>query len=600
MPYGGHLVGRLGPRRRCEAAGAVRHQGEGAAAGHRPGLVGECAAHGDGGLQLRTGPVEVAGTEGEDAQLVVEVGLFGNLTGDPGGLLARPERLLPGAPAQPRRQCGSGTAGQQDGRAGLASLAVGDEAAHRGDDRVGLGDGPLRGDRGVGDPPGVVLGGRTGVGGGLFRVPAGLQLGEDTGGEPVAGAGRGEQSAAREFTESGVRVGVAHEGRQMGLVGHLAAERDGEAQGLAGRLAEPGGEQDGGRRPFAEARQRHVQGLGGGRFGNGRSVVRAWLEIVVLVEGRGVRVEQVALAQQRSGLDEAERQPLGLEPEVARPVPLVLGEGALDDLGQQLQRGGAAEAGEEDLLQVRVDTGRGEVGCGAEEEGALGGGLQEPVERGPSDLQVVDDHDGADGADEGEQLLGAGAVERGEVRRVEEAVQQVGGGAPVAAEADDAVGGQVRAVGGDGVEERGAAGSGLAGEADAAAAGQQAHQPLALVLAFQQGSCGAGGPAGTGGAPARSWAARSAGVRRAGASVSYPGGQASTSLPSTGLTVSRRSPTVTWTTRTCCGVGWPKSAALDSRDGRRRPSEPLASCPYSSGPWCVGSINKSPRRVALG
>lgn len=72
------------------------------------------------------------------------------------------------------------------------------------------------------------------------------------------------------------------------------------------------------------------------------------------------------------------------------------------------------------------------------------------------------------------------------MNRVEEAVQQVGGGAPVAVEAHDAVGGQVRAVGGDGVQEGGAAGAGLAGEPDAAAAGQQAHQTLVLLVALQQ------------------------------------------------------------------------------------------------------------------
>ncbi len=94
----------------------------------------------------------------------------------------------------------------------------------------------------------------------------------------------------------------------------------------------------------------------------------------------------------------------------------------------------------------------------------------------------------------GEQFLGVRAVERGMVDRVEEAVQQVGGGAPVAVEADDAVGGQIGAVGGDGVEQRGAAGSGLAGEADAPAAGEQADEALALLLALQQRELGCGRP----------------------------------------------------------------------------------------------------------
>ncbi len=158
----------------------------------------------------------------------------------------------------------------------------------------------------------------------------------------------------------------------MGLVGHLAAEGDREAQGGAGRLAEPGGEQQGGRGAFAEARQGDVGTVRGGHRGGRRSVVRAWLEVVGVVEGVGARVQPVALDEEGTGLDEAERQALGLEPEVARPVPLLLGEGALDDLFQQGQRGAAAEPGEEHLLQVGVDAGGRRVGGGGEEEGALG------------------------------------------------------------------------------------------------------------------------------------------------------------------------------------------------------------------------------------
>lgn len=56
-----------------------------------------------------------------------------------------------------------------------------------------------------------------------------------------------------------------------------------------------------------------------------------------------------------------------------------------------------------------------------------------------------------------------------------------------------------------------------------------------------RGICRTGGPGGTGGAVARSRSARSAGVRRTGAAGCSPGGHGSTSLPSTGLTVSRRS-----------------------------------------------------------
>ncbi|CAM5505791.1 hypothetical protein STENM36S_00073 [Streptomyces tendae] len=74
---------------------------------------------------------------------------------------------------------------------------------------------------------------------------------------------------------------------------------------------------------------------------------------------------------------------------------------------------------------------------------------------------------------------------------VEEVVEQVVGGAVVAAQPDDAVRGEARAVLGDDVEEAGAAGAGGAGEADGPAAGEQPHQALAFVLAGQQAQDGA-------------------------------------------------------------------------------------------------------------
>ncbi len=93
---------------------------------------------------------------------------------------------------------------------------------------------------------------------GVVGVPGGLQLGRHTGGQPVAGADRGDQSAGDQLAEGGVGVGVAHQGGQVRLVGHLAAECDGEPQGGAGGGAEPGGEQRRGGRGLAERGQRHL------------------------------------------------------------------------------------------------------------------------------------------------------------------------------------------------------------------------------------------------------------------------------------------------------------------------------------------------------
>lgn len=242
-------------------------------------------------------------------------------------------------------------------RLGVASGA-GDEGGQRGEEGVGLGGGPVGGDGGVGGPPGVVLGDGVGaVGGGAVRlVPLGEQLGEDPGGQPVAGSDRGEQAAGPQLAEGGVGVGVADEGRQMGLVRDLAAEGDGEAQRGLGGAAEAGGEQRGGGGALAEAGQGYLaqfdvgvvdsvegrRGDGRGRFGVGRA--EGLLQGAEGVELGGGDAEPVALPEEGAGLDEAERQALGLEPQVAGPVGLVVGEGAADGALQELERGTAAEA----------------------------------------------------------------------------------------------------------------------------------------------------------------------------------------------------------------------------------------------------------------
>ena len=87
---GGDLLARRRTPAGERAAGAVRDQGEGAAARDGAALVGQRAAQGDGGLQLGAGPVELPAEQREDAQLVVEIGLFRHVAGEPGGL--RPDR----------------------------------------------------------------------------------------------------------------------------------------------------------------------------------------------------------------------------------------------------------------------------------------------------------------------------------------------------------------------------------------------------------------------------------------------------------------------------------------------------------------------------
>lgn len=314
----------------------------------------------------------------------------------------------------------------------------------------------------------------------------------------------------------------------MRLVGHLTAECDREVQGVARGPAEPGGEQRGGRGALAEAGQRYVVAVRVGVLAEGVEGIVGGpaVEVAVLVVRGGVGAQHVALAQQGARLDEAQRQPLGLEPEVARPVRLVLGERPLDDLFQQVDRGAAAQPGEEDLFEVRVGGGCRDVGCRGEQERALRRRLEQLLQRGPAELQVVEDDDGPDAPDLFEEGGAVGAQQRRVEDRLVEPVQQVSGGALVAGEPYDSVRCEVRTVGGDGVQQRGASGSGRSGEPHRAAARQQAHQPLALLRTLQERQLGEGGPGGTGGAAARSRSVRSAGVRRTEWRAAPPAGTA--------------------------------------------------------------------------
>lgn len=110
-----------------------------------------------------------------------------------------------------------------------------------------------------------------------------------------------------------------------------------------------------------------------------------------------------------------------------------------------------------DVLDGGVGGGGGGVGSGGEQEGALGGGGEELVEGGAAELQVVDDHDGADLAEPVVEHGPAGPVVRGVPDGGEQLVEEFGRGAVVSGEPDDSVGREVGAVGGDGVEEGGAA-----------------------------------------------------------------------------------------------------------------------------------------------
>ncbi|MFD2119211.1 hypothetical protein ACFSNO_06155 [Streptomyces cirratus] len=125
-----------------------------------------------------------------------------------------------------------------------------------------------------------------------------------------------------------------------------------------------------------------------------------------------------------------------------------------------------------------------------------------------------------------------GGLVHGRVERVQQFLRLL---PAVPAEPDDPVGGEARAHGGNGVEQRGTARSGRSGQPYGAAPAQQPFEPLPLLLALEQGAGGGGGePGSAGGRPAASQAAREAGPRLAGRAVPVPGRRGSISLPSTG------------------------------------------------------------------
>lgn len=350
------------------------------------------------------------------------------------------------------------------------------------------------------------------------------------------------------------------------------AEGDGEAEGGAARLAEPGREQHGGGGGLAEGGQAHVGGLGGALLEDARLVL-----VVVLVHV----VDRVALPEQGGGLYEVARQAFGGEPEVVGPGRLLRGERPHRGALQQGRGRGLGESGECDLFEVAVGRGGRGVGGHGDQEGALGGGAQEFLEPGAAGLQVVDDDDGADFADAVQEFPVAGAPARGVVHGGVQGVQQVRGALPVAAEADDAVGGEPGAVGGHRVEEGGTAGSGGPGDTYGAAAGEQAHQALAVRVAFEEGQLGEGVEGGAGrygrqGGRAR--AARSSADRLATVVCGASGRRGSISLPSTGLTVRTKSPQSSWVIR--------------AGPGRRPSAPPSSSAPPSP---CMRSMAQAPR-----
>ncbi len=254
---------------------------------------------------------------------------------------------------------------------------------------------------------------------------------------------------------------------------------------------------------------------------------------------------------------------------------------------EQVESCRAVEARQLDVLDAGVGGGVGHVRGGGEQEGALGGGVQQFVEGGPAELQVVQDDDGADLADALQQFVPVGAVQGRVEDRVEEVVEEVVGAAAVAVEADHSVGREIGAVLGDDVEQPGAAGAAGADESHGAAAGEQPYQRLPLVLTGQQGQRRLRGARGTGGAAARSTSARSGSVSLPGRAGRSAGGQGSISLPSTGLTVSRKSPETSCTVRAGTGACCPKSEVRIPWEGagaarRRRGRTPRVPC--GSGP----------------
>ncbi len=320
---------------------------------------------------------------------------------------------------------------------------------------------------------------------------------ERAGGQPVVPADGHRQPGVGEFGEGGLALADVDQRGQVRRGGALAAERDGEPQhGLRG-LAQPLGEPDGGRGGLGDGGQRDGAAqrvLADRRVGVADGLPDGAEDVHPVVLGGDQRVHgDVPLAQQGGGLDEAQRQALGLEPEVHRP-------GLLGDVqrpsGQSAgegEAGGAGEPGDEVVLHPGAGRRRRAVRGDRHQEGAAGGGGEQVLQFGVGGLGRVDHDDRGDLGEVGGQPGGVGPVAGGVVGGGEEVLEQVGGGAAVAAELDDTAGGEVGGGFGDGRQQRAAARAGLADQAYRAALGEQAEEFGDVGLAVQQRQVGGPG-----------------------------------------------------------------------------------------------------------
>nr|WNW39947.1 hypothetical protein RKE32_21535 [Streptomyces sp. Li-HN-5-13] len=448
------------------------------------------------------------------AQLVVEPALFGGGAEHPGGFQAELQGAFPGAPAQRQREGGGGGPGQAEDLGGAVGVPFGEQ---HGEDDLGFGGDLPGGDRGVADPPGEVLCG-------AVRDPAGgerrgqavavvLDLGEQRVehalGEAVVAADGDRQSGVDEFLQGALAEADVDQGGQVRGGRALAAEGEGQAQHQPGRLAEALDQAAGGRGALADRGQRHLAAQFPFQLGRvaGRFVLLDGAEHAppVLLGGDQRVDRDVPLAQQGGGPDEAQRQALGLEPEVDRPGPFGVVQLAAGQPGGEGQAGGTGQAGDQVVAQPRAG-GRGRaVGDGGQQERALGGEREQVLQFLAERFDVVDHHHRGDAGQQFGQLFAVGAEVGGLVGDGEQVLEQVGGGAPVAAEPHHAVGGEFRGGFGDGGEQGGAAGAGLAEQPDRAAGPELFEQRGDVALAVQQpqvGGAGAQGERSDGGAGA--------------------------------------------------------------------------------------------------
>ncbi|WP_157032176.1 hypothetical protein [Kitasatospora cheerisanensis] len=309
-------------------------------------------------------------------------------------------------------------------------------------------------------------------------------------GEPVVAADRHGEAGVDQLLQGALAEADVDQGGQVRGGRALAVQGQGQPQHPPGRFAEALHQQPGRCGALPHRGQRHLDPQFVLQLGR---VVREFVilgkaeDVPPVLLGGDQRVHRdVPLPQQRRRADEAQREALGLEPQVHGPGPLGFVELTARQPGRERQAGGPGQAGHQVVAQPGAGRRRQPVVGGGEQERAFGRQREQVLQLVAGRLHVVDHHHRGDAGQQFGELFPVGPEVRGVVGGREQVLEQVGGGPAVAAQPHHAVRGQLARGLGDGRQQRGASRAGLADQAHRAAFPELSEHGGEVALAVQQ------------------------------------------------------------------------------------------------------------------